>query len=459
MPPIALELNDAALVALGPDGIVATEPGLAGDAGTGVVFGSHAASLARRNPLAVSSRHWREPTRTPLRRPLPGLSTGFDVAVAQLRHLWARVAGAGSADPALVVLPSAVATGAMDAISDVCRAAGVPVRMYADPAIAATRAPHPGRELVHLDAGLHGLTVTRLAQSQRVSIVERQELVTLGVESFRRVVAEVFARRFVECSRFDPLHDGDSEQALHDALPGWMTRLGLESDLEISLTRNGGTFAASVPASLVRARVAAFAAPLTQKLRAEIAGRGPVALLLHEQLAGLPGFLDALLQAGDVTVTALEPGAAARGLLARAALVTDAQSAVVELPFDLPAVESATASVPAASRSRRPTHIVRAGRAWRLDGRPFEIGIEVAAGEYGIAVDPGVRGVSRRHCTLRAEGGVLMVFDHSRYGTLLNGHKIEGAAVLEGGDVIAMGLPPTEFRLVTEVTGGSGDGT
>ena len=61
-----------------------------------------------------------------------------------------------------------------------------------------------------------------------------------------------------------------------------------------------------------------------------------------------------------------------------------------------------------------------------------------------------MRGLSRQHCTVRSEHGALMLFDHSRFGTWLNGHRVEGAVVLESGDVVTVGNPPVEIRLVTE---------
>ena len=38
------------------------------------------------------------------------------------------------------------------------------------------------------------------------------------------------------------------------------------------------------------------------------------------------------------------------------------------------------------------------------------------------------------------------------YGTRLNGHAIDGSAVLQAGDVISIGSPPREFRVAIEVS-------
>ena len=64
-------------------------------------------------------------------------------------------------------------------------------------------------------------------------------------------------------------------------------------------------------------------------------------------------------------------------------------------------------------------------------------------------------GVSRRHCSIRIGDHGVELTDHSRYGTRLNGHKIESSAILHIGDVLRIGQPARDFHLVGEVIGGA----
>ena len=65
-------------------------------------------------------------------------------------------------------------------------------------------------------------------------------------------------------------------------------------------------------------------------------------------------------------------------------------------------------------------------------------------------------GVSRRHCSLVQKNGQCIVQDFSRYGTFLNGHRIDDSAVLQVGDLIRLGTPGYELRLImTEQDDGS----
>ena len=54
------------------------------------------------------------------------------------------------------------------------------------------------------------------------------------------------------------------------------------------------------------------------------------------------------------------------------------------------------------------------------------------------------------------ENGQCVIEDYSRYGTFLNGHKIDGSAVLQVGDLVRLGTPGFELRLImTEADDGA----
>ena len=181
-------------------------------------------------------------------------------------------------------------------------------------------------------------------------------------------------------------------------------------------------------------------------------------LQVHHRLTEIPGLLDELGRLPGCIVVALEPAAAARGALRWRGRATEPGAArlLTELPWDQAPGELA-GSQPAAigaAPAGAPSHVLFEGRAYRLGATPLQIGTELNAGEYGVLLGSRVPGASRRHCTLRLEDGRAMVYDQSRFGTLLNGHRIEGSAVLRAGDLIGIGQPPRELQLIAEVTDG-----
>jgi pSer/pThr/pTyr-binding forkhead associated (FHA) protein len=125
-------------------------------------------------------------------------------------------------------------------------------------------------------------------------------------------------------------------------------------------------------------------------------------------------------------------------------------SLIRQLPWDQSPVESRT------SRKVRggglPTHLLFENAAHAIDARPLTLGSKSSDGGRYIDLQQDMPGVSRRHCTLQQENGQCIVRDYSRYGTFLNGHRIDGSAVLQVGDLIRLGTPGFEFRLITTET-------
>lgn len=453
---LAIELNDALLAVAGPAGLLHGEPGHVAVVDGRAEFGMAALPFLKRLPRMTNSRYWRDLSRTPLTLPLPGFHSAADVASAQLAALWRRF-GAGT-DGALYAVPSTWTDQQCALLAEISQTLAIPVLGMVDGAVAPSRQPSPGQELVYLDAGLHELTLTRLRQGEEVSVGEHATFPRLGIEPLLLLVMDALARRFVETSRFDPLHDADAEQALFDQLPGWFAALIPGGSVRLELTTRSGVFGALVAGSQLQASITAAFEPLLQGLRAGIAERGPHLLQVHDRLAAIPGVLDALLQLPDTEVHALPAGAGALGLQARADGILQAQPRGRRALAWAPGLPGQPVPAPgsAAQAALTPTHLLFRHRALRLGPGPFRIGTELPEGEAGLALDAGLRGVSRAHCTIRAEKGAWRVFDHSRFGTWLNGHRLEGAAVLQAGDVLAVGSPPVELRLLIEAGGSDG---
>ena len=129
-------------------------------------------------------------------------------------------------------------------------------------------------------------------------------------------------------------------------------------------------------------------------------------------------------------------------------------SLIRQLPWDQSAV--ALQVEQSAAAEGQPTHLLLGNKAYALDGRSLNLGTQAVAGERFIDLAHDMPGISRRHCSLNIRNGQCVVEDHSRYGTFLNGHRITGSAVLAVGDLLRVGTPGFELRLISvEATNGS----
>jgi pSer/pThr/pTyr-binding forkhead associated (FHA) protein len=87
--------------------------------------------------------------------------------------------------------------------------------------------------------------------------------------------------------------------------------------------------------------------------------------------------------------------------------------------------------------------------AYAIAANPLVIGSQGGTDGRLLTVGSAMPGVSRRHCSLANKNGQCIIEDHSRYGTFLNGHRIDGSAVLQVGDGLRIGSPGFEFQLIS----------
>ena len=452
MPVLGIEFNDAAITGVGEAGVVFSEPGYALVDGARSLFGVEALATARLNPHQVNNRYWRELSESALPDSSSQCETFADLAQSQLERLWS--ACANDLTEVLFAVPGYWVSEQLGLLLGIAEELGIPTRGLVNCAVAATRRHYPDRELFHIEGSLHEIGVTRMSQDGAAGLAERYVVKGLGIESLERACGEFFSRRFVECSRFDPLHEAKSEQLIYDKLHDWLAQLKRHDKLELGVAFDGYDFRATVESSELGDCQRKVAEPLVQKLRSLLTGQ-PCALQVNAKLGAFSGVIEALLGLPDCDLYVLEAGAAARGIMRRHQSLPPTDTGfrlTTVLPWDQPPAEPLPV-VRSGNTGQKPTHILYQGRAYRLGPEPFSIGSELVGGAYGIGLDGPNSGISRRHCTVQFEQSRALVHDHSRYGTFLNGHRIEGSAVLQQGDVLSVGQPAENLQLIVEVAG------
>ncbi|HEY7513672.1 MAG TPA: FHA domain-containing protein, partial [Vicinamibacteria bacterium] len=375
--------------------------------------------------------------------PFPDGVSRADIAYTHLQAL--RAAAGPGVDEAYLAVPGFWSAAALGLLLSVARAAGLPVVGMVDAAVAAAAlGQHPGETLLHLDFTRHRSCVTAMARGEDVVRTRVLPADGRGWGAFEEAWTMALAGQFVRETRFDPLHDGVSEQALHDALPGWLGELRGRPALPAAL-RAGGL---EHRVELTRASLAGAAAELYRALAEQVsllkvAGE-PATVLLSHRAARLPGLSDRLLEIRGVTVVELGPEAATSGALLHRERLRRAEEAlpfVTRLPSGLAGKER-----PPSSGQLRPTHVVFEGIAHPL-GPELAVGSAPPAGLRGLRLQGDTTGISRHHCTLRAVGGEAIVEDHSGGGTFVNGERVN-RAVLRVGDRLRLGSPGVELALV-----------
>lgn len=450
---LALEINDAGLVLARDGAILAEEPGVAMLDGATAETGEAAALRARLKPLYAETRHWQDLGMEPLARPVPAAANRAEVAHAQLARLVAPYLGDGA--EAIIAVPPWYTREQLGLLLGVAREAGLEPVGLVDAGLAAASLEPAPETMLQLELGLHRAVVTVLDCGAGLRRTRFEMLPQRGWLGLQQAWLDAIASAFVLKTRFDPLHQAATEQRLCDGLTRWLDAAHQTHEVRIELEAGGTTHTIELSErDFAQAAAGSYDEYARVLQRARPTG-GPLNLRLSQRFATMPGLEARLAEIRDCEVVRLPRGAAALGALAWERHIRRDGRALT-LVQHLPVALRAGAAPTAAPRSSavpsdaRPTHVVHASRAYRLESRPLTLGTGVPAGRRALAVEPGP-GISRSHCSIALVGGAAWLEDHSTYGTLLNGERVGGRVELRAGDRLRVGSPGVEFELVRAV--------
>jgi hypothetical protein len=445
---LAAHLNDAGISVLDGERILYRQPGFALLDDDELKTGDAAFASARIRPRHIQNRYWFDLQTTPLAdRRFQHLSAA-DLVSRQLEQLWAAVAHRG--DKLVVAVPAYMNSNQLALFLGIAAELGVPVISMVDSAVAATRREYRNAVPVHVDLSLHVTTLTRISQSgqaqaERTEVVEESGLLALN-DAWLRVISEAF----VQQSRFDPLHTAETEQVLQNQLASWIFAASASESVEMEINYRGIAHTAVIESLALVAAAAPVYQRIINRLRALYRADETPAIQLTDRAARVPGLGDMLVARVGGQVFLLEAGATARGLITRCRDMTSTEGGVNllrTLPWDQSAVSVQKSQ--RAEHGGRPTHVLFEHVAYTIDDRPLNLGSQPDDDSRWVDLQASMPGVSRRHCALQRENGQCVLRDFSRYGTFLNGHAIDGSAVLQVGDSIRLGTPGFELQLIT----------
>lgn len=449
MQPFAIELEDRALALARAGRVLACAPSAVFDGSGAEPPGTPAWGALRRMPTATSTRHLSTVAAraTPPREALALLG-------AELQQ---RLQGdpPGDAERVWFAVPARIDAGGLGALLGLTRGLSLPVAGFVDAAAVSVAALGIEQPALVLELGLHHLAATAVdtdgrVRRRRAVVSDRGGLIEL-YEAWLDLISAVMVKR----TRFDPLHDGATEQQLFDSMPA-LTR---------EAARTGSATAAAVAgterfeAPLTRDQFTEAAQPIYRELLRllhELRPAGaPVALLLPQAVAELPGVREALEQFVGCELLAVPDGFAAAATSLLDLPAGSEQQDVVHLVRRLPR-RAERALVPQVARARlgeqrvegpQPSHVLLEGRAFALGEEPLVVGRAPGA-PHAIQLPEGLAGVSRRHCTFLRDRGELVLVDHSGFGTFVNGERVAERVRVHAGDRVRIGEPGVELALI-----------
>ena len=443
---LAAHLNDAGIVVANAERILYREPGFALLEDDRLTTGAEAYSSARLKPRQIQDHYWSQLTTDALADRRFQHLTAADLVARQLEQIWQLVGGPGR--QLAFAVPPYLSNDKLGLLLGIALDLDIPVVAMVDAAVAATRRQYEHGVPVHVDLSLHSTQLTRLLQEEQVQVDRTAVIDDGGLLALYDNWLKVIAESFVQQSRFDPLHTAETEQVLQDKLPDWLAEATRSARIPVSIDYAGTSHAAEIDTLELVAAAAPVYQSVVSQMRALFRAEETPAIQLSDRASRMPGLADTLKARVGGEVFILEPGATARGLIARGQNMNSADGVTLSrhLPWDQAPVSVAPDDQ--GITAGQPTHLLFGHNAYLVDKEPLVVGTQANDNERCLDLRDDMPGVSRRHCVVGGENGQVVVTDHSRYGTFLNGHRIDGSAVLQVGDVLRVGTPGFEMRLI-----------
>ena len=387
-------------------------------------------------------------TTTPLADQRSSHLSAADLASTQLEQAWKK-AGQG-VDELVVAVPPYMTADNLGLFLGIAGELDLPVVGMVDAAAASTRREYTGAVPVHIDLSLHRATLTRLAQPSMAQTDRTEVVEGAGVYALFDLWLSVVAEAFVRQSRFDPLHVAETEQMLLDRLGGWLAEASRSESVPMEIEAGGSAYSAEIDSLALIGAAAPVYQQIATMLRTLFRAEDLPAIQVSERVARMPGLTDLLKARVGGEVFMLEPGATARGAFARCrgASGSGGVSLLRQLPWDQVAVDMGAHAVET-THTGVPTHLLYGHKAYEIGNSPLILGSQESGDDRFVPLAADMPGISRRHCSLARKNGQCVLEDHSRYGTFLNGHRIDGSSVLQVGDSLRIGSPGYEFQLIT----------
>jgi len=450
----AIHINDLG-IRCAVDGVVASpSPGYALLDREPIVFGEPAERAARLDPLIANNRFWDELDDRPLLGRSAGGRSQADLAFLHLKQIWQEIRE--RATRVRCVVPASVKAPQLALLLGMARECDLPLEGFIDAGVAAaTTWPGTGR-LLHVDLHLHKTVITAVGVGERVRR-ERWELAaSAGWTGFIDCWMRMIAREFVAQTRFDPLHQAESEQYLFDSLPVLLESLLASEQVDVQVPFGAETHRVSLSREQFAHEADGLYSELLLRVHRLRTAGSETTIAINERLALLPGLLARLAEFNDCAIVRGSAGAA----VAAASMLGDLWQPLqdtVQLLCAAPRLAQGTLpdsewqvlqEAKQVEAGGAPTHVLYRGQAIALGAEPLVIGLGPIPCPHKLQVVGAAAGVSRLHCSvIRTSAGALAI-DHSRYGTWLNDEPVVGRAALRAGDRLRLGRPGITLELI-----------
>ena len=430
-------INDAGIQVSVDGDLVRTSPGYAVLDGNRLMIGEQACLNAKLLPRWTNNRFWSQLNTNPLPNNSNDIRHHADLAFAHLEDLWLPIKK--DVSDTVFIVPGYYSNENLGLLLGLSKECGLPVKGIVDQSIISACNLPLHSNVLHLDIHLHSISLTRISNTGTLIRKDVKNILETGLYTLMDRWANIIAGQFIQSTRFDPMHNADSEQQLFNKLPAWISSLDGDTTHSFQLTVEQTEHTIAISNDNLLKACTPLYPQIVGAVRNEISGNEQTSLLVSHRFSGFPGLNDSLRLIPDINIIDLnELKSIASATLHQGEIVSE--SGAVNHMIQLSAGE--VADQPEAPQPAKATHLLWRHRAIAI-GKGFPLGHDLSNGPTP-SNDP--------VCTVYPRDGQLML-ESSRAGAVrVNGQTVTEMMTLEPGDQLEVADEIMTLILVSSET-------
>lgn len=417
-----IELHDHNIRISSQQSLLGESPGFANTFEFPPVFGADARGLTRLHPQQSFNQFWSQLGLDPLVSKNKLFRHHADIAFGHLESITKQYQLDGDA---IFAVPSHYTANQLATLLGLVKHCSIRAVGLIDLALVALANLHEHQQAIFLDIQLHQsvLTLVRKLQGEIV----REKVLPIpgtGLQSLHDAWANTITDAFIKQSRFDPLHNADTEQYIFNEIESWLKTIIDNKELLLEINNKGTVHQASLTLKNFEQRVKSIYDKINQEIEGVSLEGTPV--YIREAVLKLPG-----LQQELPNIIAVSDGSIAENSFQHLNII-HSESDDLTLISRLPSIENQTKnkssttinSDASASFTKTPTHFLFEHKAYAITdinltelklSKPINISLQEQ--QYFLSADSDLElelnGTAITEPTALQIGDCLLVNQHS----------------------------------------------
>lgn len=279
-----IDLNDINVRVANGDQLILNSPGYAVIRDNQIAFGETAEKLAHIYPLTTHDDFWYKLDQNSLHSASNDIRHNADLAYMHLTDIKEQ---SGNTLNWLIAIPSSFNQEQLALLLGLLDAANFGEAKLIDSALLATSSMLNHGDSYHVDIQLHQTVISHLDCNHGSNkLIASESSTELSMMAVYEQCAKLISESLIDQSRFDPLHNAETEQLLYEKIPACLEELALAPTMRFHIEYHGQSHNAVIKRETIFQSIN----PYYQAIKKKIQGANQI--IFSHRFQQLPGFFE-----------------------------------------------------------------------------------------------------------------------------------------------------------------------